>query len=905
MRLIDNTDLFVDKQPDNCFEEILNEPIHKDKILKFDINASKKGYLSLKKVDLNLNFPDENGYLKYSYEDFESFLQSASIEQSVDGVPFSLKFDNKYKDEEFVIEVTKNECVVKAGHTKGIRRALIYIEDLFTRNLKPLLKIGVIHKQFKVKSRITRSLFTPYFLDGSCKDIGVKNFAPMGYLNRLAHDGVNGIYVGIKFSKVLKSEYMNDYGADEDVVIPVLNDIVQKAKYFGVDVYAFTTEPASNCTSPLFNNHPEFFGGKGYGGNMHLFCPSTEIGKKYIKESITRLFTLVPGLGGMMNISTGEGLSSCGSYEVFDCPLCQKVHKTLGKTLAFTEKLMKDVMKEVAPEAKLISWTYNQRSWEKQDIIDACHNRDKEVYHMVNFEDWGKPKQLGKLRYAQDYWLAYTGPGELIKMCGEANKVNGGEMFAKLQVCSSHEISTVPYVPVPGILYDKFKYISTSTIGGAILSWDFGNFPSLMNKATTELSVLGFYKSKNEFLKSYGKLYYGDEYKKIVKAWKYFEKGYKNYPINLAFEWFGPMQDSCCAPLFLKPVDMPLAGTWTYTEKTNGDRIGECMLNGHTIDEVLLLVGNLCKCWKKGAEILATVSQENKDKNEEQFSVVNALSLIFESGYNFIKFYKLRHLLGTKQGDALSILLKMREIVVSEIENSNKLVPIVEKDKRIGFHSYGYKILPEKLLWRVEELKKLLESEFIEVEDRINNNQTPLPFYFGEETPNQVYNLSSESESKYKNFVLKEGGVDENTAIRAFEEKGEITIQVKVKNLNNDKIVIKPEYNIMFPKVPLWINKDKFGVSINNNYSVPYYLVDGESKKFKFSVDKQSDGDVYSITFNRKTMEMKDDETFRLSISRKGEVNSTLLKIDDYYSGQLIRGEFSPQEYCFFVKGSN
>jgi hypothetical protein len=49
-------------------------------------------------------------------------------------------------------------------------------------------------------------------------------------------------------------------------------------------------------------------------------------------------------------------------------------------------------------------------------------------------------------------------------------------------------------------------------------------------------------------------------------------------------------------------------------------------------------------------------------------------------------------------------------------------------------------------------------------------------------------------------------------------------------------------------------------------------------------------------------MEMKDDETFRLSISRTGEVNSTLQKVDSRYNGQLIRGFFSPQEYCFFVK---
>ena len=47
MRLIDNVDLFYDKQPDNCFEEILSVPIHKDKVLNFDINATKKKQFNL------------------------------------------------------------------------------------------------------------------------------------------------------------------------------------------------------------------------------------------------------------------------------------------------------------------------------------------------------------------------------------------------------------------------------------------------------------------------------------------------------------------------------------------------------------------------------------------------------------------------------------------------------------------------------------------------------------------------------------------------------------------------------------------------------------------------------------------------------------------------------------------
>ena len=59
----------------------------------------------------------------------------------------------------------------------------------------------------------------------------------------------------------------------------------------------------------------------------------------------------------------------------------------------------------------------------------------------------------------------------------QANK-DGKEMYAKIQACCSHEIATLPYIPVPGILFDKLKV----DIAGMMECWYFGNYPSLMSK---------------------------------------------------------------------------------------------------------------------------------------------------------------------------------------------------------------------------------------------------------------------------------------------------------------------------------------------------------------------------------------------------------------------------------------
>ena len=64
-------------------------------------------------------------------------------------------------------------------------------------------------------------------------------------------------------------------------------------------------------------------------------------------------------------------------------------------------------MHEVSPEAEYVSWTYEQRNWEYKDLVESCENRDVGVIHLQNFEDYGRPVQLGRERVSYDYWLSY------------------------------------------------------------------------------------------------------------------------------------------------------------------------------------------------------------------------------------------------------------------------------------------------------------------------------------------------------------------------------------------------------------------------------------------------------------------------------------------------------------------
>lgn len=226
-------------------------------------------------------------------------------------------------------------------------------------------------------------------------------------------------------------------------------------------------------------------------------CPSTKQGRAYIEECMFTLFTLVPDLAGFIGITLGEAVAGCDSVATKDsiaCPHCRAAGLSKPGALAKTERLLKRGMQRAKPDAEFISWTYAVRGWTAEMQAEHGKVRDETIPLMNNFEDRGTVLQLGKERTTVDYWLSYAGPGEVFRHGAET--ANGAPLYAKLQICASHELATVPYVPVPGILYDKYKEMHRLGVTGAVYCWFFGNYPSLMNKAASELGFLPFPNTK-------------------------------------------------------------------------------------------------------------------------------------------------------------------------------------------------------------------------------------------------------------------------------------------------------------------------------------------------------------------------------------------------------------------------
>jgi len=802
-------DPFFYDQPEKKFLEELKKPVHTKKPSFFGTRKVMRGETDASGMYLKRGFPNEEGLLDAVYNDFDRFLSIHEIGGT--RYPIYLEKRDVGPFESFSILVSESKAVISANDTEGIRRAIIYLEDELIRREGAYLPIGEISRSPVIKTRITRCFFSPInrppkYGDELSDDI---DYYPEEYLNRLMHDGANGVWIYTRFSDLVTVDAVPDYGIGREKRIKKLNRVIEKCLRYGIKAYVFAIEPVA--LEPERSAHiKEADGGEAYNGN-HLFCVNSPEGKEMIRQAGYNLFTSCPKLGGFISITYGERPTSCSSaysaipeigYKTdITCPRCKELSP--GQMVANAAHALSCGIHEASPDAQVISWTYGHRFWPIDDVKEYVRCATHDAVIMQNFEEMGYAQQLGKTRQGVDYWLSYVGPSPLFKETALEAIEQGKEMFMKIQVCCSHEVATVPYVPVPGILFDKYQAARKLNVTGVMQCWYFGNYPSIMSKAAGELAFLSDFSDKDGFLKKLAGIYFGSSNaEKAVKAWNAFEKAYTQYPLNIMFSYYGPMHDGPVWELQLLPKNYPLSRSWQTLDPTIGDRIGESLLSGHSLDEAITLTDRMKEGWAEGTKLLERISTGD-EAYLEQLSVAKALDILFSSGNNILRFYSLRESLGCQKGDPKAILKKMRAIIADEIKNSNALKALCLKDSRLGYHSEGegFKFFPKKLDHRISQLNSLLEIEFPQVEKRINDGLAPLTYYLGEEAQGAVYSLKKSDIAS-----AKWESIGEDASFRA--AYSENTLEAELISDTAQYIDIGFEFSLMWPAPPVRLHRD-------------------------------------------------------------------------------------------------
>lgn len=652
-------------------------------------------------------------------------LAAKGVRETPSGYPIRFVEDASFGHEEYQVAATARETVVTAADADGMRRGIYFLEDRIREAEGPAVTGGRWRRRPFIRRRISRCFFgptyrPPFLVDELSDDV---DYYPDEYLNKLAHEGINGLWITMYF-RDLPSSIFPHFGRASLRRLEKLRRVVEKCASYGIKIYVLFSEPKGFGNSHFTlreddaAGHPELVAASGEGCGGGNFCTSTEAGKKYLGEALEHLFAAVPELGGMINIMLGEDNGSCISRRLLPfgssrCPACNR--RDPAEVFREQAEIMRNAMRKTAKNAEFIGWFYapGQRDGSAfmHRLADAVGRWPDDCGVMFNFESGGISRQLGKDRNVFDYSLAYIGPSELFREV--ARKC--AKPAAKLQVGCSHENASVPFIPVPSNLYEKYRIMRELGVYAVLQCWYFGNYPGLMNRAAGMLSFEPFPASEDEFLEQLARPDWRKDAPAVVRAWKHFARGYRMFPANLAFAWYGPLHHSIAWPLHLFPADAPIAPSWLLHDfpAVSGDRIGECLIYQHTLPEAIRLCREMRKEWRQGIAILNRLAGEYAGDPARTGDIVlaDAIGIQIESTCNFLQFYAYREEMFHYRKNRLAA---MKTIVLDEIANTEAMIRLCRRDSRLGYHSEaeGCLFFPAKLEGRIKLLRQLLDEDF-------------------------------------------------------------------------------------------------------------------------------------------------------------------------------------------------
>ncbi len=707
--------------PEALFSELLSRPLHRPLNWK---SREPGGFELCLRQGVTISPPQgETGdeALETALDDFRDFLALQSIPIGQDGVPITLKLLPGEAPHRFEIGITPEGVTVSATNSAGLRRGLVALEDEMQANEGPLLRYGKRGYREVIPTRISRCFYGPIQrppLNRNELEDDI-NYYPDAYLNRLAHDGVTALWITVKFQQSVPSRLFPEFGAHAEKHLEKLQRTVARCARYGIRIYGFAIEPAAlPIHSPLLSRHPELRGVQH--GDLVGFCTSSPIGKAYVEEAAETLFREVPGLGGLIIIPVGERFTHCASLRsdrINQCPRCAK----LGRYQVLEEVLtaFRRGMNRAAPEAELIAWPYGQMiCWGAEAVEEAARHIPPGVILQHNYETGGAAIQLGKPRPLWDYWLSWTGVSPLFEGAAKAVREKGGRISAKLQVGNSHENATVPFVPVPGLLYRKYRAMHEQGVSAVMQSWYFGNFPSLMTRAAGLLSYAPLPATEEEFLILLASKEWGKQAGRVAKAWQHFGRGYEHFPASHVFSYYGPVQNGLTWPLHLIPRRSPLSPSWKINFPPSGDYLPHCFSHYFRHEEILTLCAEMSREWQKGLRLLrqAYGAGTRTPAQTHELQIAEVIGLQFENTAAVLQFYALREKLAdtADRQTRLRILESMEIVVQEEILRRRKLIPLLKSEPTVGYHSEaeGFKVTPELVESGINQLERLLSEEF-------------------------------------------------------------------------------------------------------------------------------------------------------------------------------------------------
>ncbi|MBQ2931464.1 MAG: hypothetical protein IJE62_01285 [Clostridia bacterium] len=569
------------------------------------------------------------------------------------------------------VSVSDSGITLEGYDSRGVAQGLYFLEDLMNLRHAPYLEKKVTARKAMFTPRMVQSPFGMFEFSDEC-------------LSHIAHLGYDAIELWIKdFNLSLRDDFLD------------MTLICERAEKYGIKVYIELYAP--HTKHPLDEGGQEFY--DNLYGTIFKACPKI-CGLTILGEAI-EFESRDP------NVKSGEraaGWWPCIDYPEFVTAISQAVRK-------------------VKPDADIIFSTYNWGWAPKEDRLKLIEALPTDISLLVTWDMREMYKVRNSVEDVVDYTLSFVGPGSYFESEAIAAKKRGIRLYANSQTAGrTWDFGLIPYEPMPYQWIKRYERMIQArnewNLAGLLETIHYGFHPSFIS----ELEKWAFFTHEEDLadvLKALLKRDFGEgNIEALDKAMHLWSDAITHYvPTN--DDQYGAFRIGPAFPLWLRDVraypdggrlpdeNKPMFGNTVY----RGQYDIECDLDRSSMPGVRVVdemkeLEVMTSLFAEGISVL----EEIKNPNDALLKLINLGKYMYHACItvmNCKKLYILKHKLAiaaTREENA-KLIDEIEALLLSERENVEQTIPIVQLDSRLGWEaSMEYMGDESRLRWKLNQL---------------------------------------------------------------------------------------------------------------------------------------------------------------------------------------------------------
>lgn len=527
-------------------------------------------------------------------------------------------------------------------------------------------------------------------------------------LAEVSNSGFDSVWIGARLYDLIPlptatlKEYRNAQRRLQNI-----RKLIERCRSNGLGLYLYFNEPRGlPVDSPRWHTIESWRGAEyldvienqKYAG----FCLRCAPAYAWFQAAVKQCLLRTRGLAGVILITSSEHHTHCWSHHFpfrhgpseLGCPRCSSASPSEMVSKAVSAWSSANT---VLPQpVRILAWNWSWSFWYPDPQKEIIQTIPRGAELILDWERGGQLRHEERVLPVDEYSLAFVGPSSRFRRSMNIARKIGLNVHAKLQIGTTHELATVPNIPLLFSLCRKLDGMKKLGIGGFLGTWLMGCEFS----ANTALVVFhdryrGKFSRPDKFLSAFAEEYFGlSDGRSVASAWRGFSRAFMSYPFSIPYLYRSPMNwmPKCVPSKHYRAV--PLKPSWHYADDF-GDRLDDCF-GPLTVDEIAIRLENMAVHW---SQALARYERLNEgpasadvptSRAVSEYRIAQAIGLLINLAANYFQFAADRARLPEWKGWQVACQVADVQMVHDyrsrHVGYVRQLIDLVIADARIGYH---------------------------------------------------------------------------------------------------------------------------------------------------------------------------------------------------------------------------